>query len=123
MTTIIMLFMLPIGLYVYYTVEKKDKRVYHAVFDKFYTETVNSKILTEHEKIIRFEQMLERNGYNIVKVTDSKVVAQKKILSMGLMMIGIGIYFIGLLVYLLYYFYLQKPHEIVFALEPENKEK
>ena len=120
MTTILMLLMFPIGLYVYYGVEKKDKRVYQSVFDNFYSETLNSKNLTEHEKIIRFEQMLDQNGYKIVEVTDRKVVAQKKILSMGLMMIGIGIYFIGLLVYLLYYFYLQKPHEIVFALDTDN---
>jgi hypothetical protein len=121
MTTILMLLMLPIGLYVYFGREKKDKEVYFAVFDDFYKKTVKSKILSEHQKIERFEQMLEQNGYKIVEVTSTKVVAQKKILSMGLMMIGIGFYIIGLFVYLLYYFYLQKPHEIVFSLH-ETKE-
>jgi hypothetical protein len=121
MTTILMLLMLPIGLYVYFGREKKDKEVYLAVFDDFYKKTVKSKILSEHQKIERFEQMLEQNGYKIVEVTSTKVVAQKKILSMGLMMIGIGFYIIGLFVYLLYYFYLQKPHEIVFELH-ETKE-
>jgi hypothetical protein len=115
--------MFPIGLYVYYAIEKKDNKVYQAVFDDFYLETLKSKKLTEHEKIVRFEKMLEQNGYKIIEVSDTKVVAQKKILSMGLMMIGIGIYFIGLLVYLLYYFHIQKPHEIVFALDINKKDK
>jgi len=122
MTTILMLLMFPIGLYVYYGMEKKDNRAYQAVFDNFYKETLNNKKLTKKDKLIRFEQMLEQNGYKIVEVTSTKVVAQKKILSMGLMMIGVGIYFIGLLVYLLYYFYIQAPHKIVFALNINEKD-
>ena len=117
MTTILMLLMFPIGLYVYYGVEKKDNRAYRAVFNNFHMDTVKNMNLTNNEKIIQFEEMLKKNGYKIVEVTTKKVVAEKKVLSMGLMMIGVGIYFIGLLVYLLYYFYLQKPNKIVFALD------
>jgi len=122
MTTIIMLLMFPIGLYIYFNVEKQDNKRYLAVFDDFYHQTLKSSSLSDSDKIVRFEQMLEKNGYELIEVTKSRVVAEKKILSMGLMMIGIGVYFIGLLIYLLYYFYLQKPHRIEFALEPKDKE-
>jgi hypothetical protein len=116
MTTILMLLMLPIGLYVYFGKEKKDREIYQAVFDDFELKTVTRKNLTDREKIELFEQMLEQNGYKVVDVTETTVKAQKKILSMGLMMIGTGVYIIGLLVYLVYYFYLQKPHEIIFDI-------
>ena len=116
MTTILMLLMLPIGLYVYFGKEKKDRKVYQAVFDNFELNTANRTNLSNREKIELFEQMLEQNGYKIVEVTETSVKAQKKILSMGLMMIGTGVYIIGLFVYLLYYFYLQKPHEIIFDI-------
>jgi len=116
MTTILMLLMFPIGLYVYFKKEKKDNRLYQSVFDDFELKTVNRKNLNNQEKIELFERMLEQNGYKIVEVTETTVKGQKKILSMGLMMMGTGIYIVGLFLYLLYYFYWQKPHEIVFKL-------
>lgn len=116
MTTVLMLLMLPIGLYVYFGKEKKDREIYQAVFDDFELKTAKRKNLSNKEKIELFEQMLEQNGYKVVEVTETTVKAQKKILSMGLMMIGTGIYIVGLLVYLVYYFYLQKPHEIIFDI-------
>ena len=116
MTTVLMLLMLPIGLYVYFGKEKKDREVYQAVFNDFELKIAKRKELSNKEKIELFEQMLEQNGYNVVEVTDTTVKAQKKILSMGLMMMGIGIYIVGLLLYLVYYFYLQKPHEIIFDI-------
>jgi len=111
-----MLLMLPIGLYVYFGKEKKDREIYQAVFDDFESKTAKRKNLSNKEKIELFEQMLEQNGYKVVEVTETSVKAQKKILSMGLMMIGTGVYIVGLLVYLVYYFYLQKPHEIIFDI-------
>ena len=117
MTTIIMLFMLPIGLYVYFNKEKKDNIAYQIVFDDFYNKTRNNQKLSHQEKLERFEQMLEQNDYDIIEADEEKVIGQKKILSMGLIMIGIGFYLIGLLFYLLYYFYIQKPHKVVFSLK------
>jgi len=122
MTTVLMLLMFPLGLYVYFGREKKDQLVYQSVFDDFYHKTLQSKKINDAQKIERFEQMLEQNGYEIIELNEHKVVAQKKILSMGLIMMGIGIYFIGLLVYLLYYFYLQKPHEVMFSLDIDKKD-
>jgi len=118
MTTLLMILMFPIGIYVYFGKEKKDKIAYQKVFDDFHTKTLANKNLTDEEKLLRFEQMLEQNAYEIVEVSEHRVVAQKKILSMGLMMMGLGVYIIGLFVYLVYYFYFQKAHEVLFELKP-----
>ena len=63
--------------------------------------------------------MLEQNTYEVIEVSEHRVVAKKKVLSMGLMMMGLGVYIIGLFVYLFYFFYFfyfQKAHEVVFDL-------
>ena len=108
--------MFPIGLYVYFGREKKDKVVYQKVFDDFHEKTLANKNLTDKEKLQRFEQMLEQNAYEIVEVSEQRVVAKKKVLSMGLMMMGLGLYIVGLFVYLLYFYSFQKAHEVVFEL-------
>lgn len=117
MTTILMLVMFPIGLYVYFGREKQDKITYQKVFDDFYKKTLHNKNLTNSQKLLRFEQMLEQNAYEVVEVTESRVVAKKKVLSLGLMMMGLGVYIIGIFVYLFYFYFLQKPHKVVFELD------
>jgi hypothetical protein len=108
--------MFPIGLYVYLGKEKQDKIAYQKVFDDFHEKTLANKNLTDKEKLLRFEQMLEQNAYEVIEVSEQRVIAKKKILSMGLMMMGLGVYIVGLFIYLFYYFYFQKPHEVVFKL-------
>jgi len=116
MTTIIMLFLFPIGLYVYFVVEKKQNKVYQAVFDDFQTKISTKEELTTAEKKEQFEAMLLQNGYELVEVSEEKVVGEKKVLSMGLILIGTGVYIIGLFVYLAYFYGLQKPHVVEFKI-------
>ncbi|CAA6822039.1 MAG: Unknown protein [uncultured Sulfurovum sp.] len=116
MTTVLMILMLPMGLYVYFWVEKKDQIAYQKVFDDYQQKIVNNQNLTDAQKIVKFEQMLEQNGYEVTEVTLKRVVAKRKILSMGLIMIGLGLYIVGLFVYLFYFYVLQKPHTVVFEL-------
>ena len=117
MTTVLMLLMFPIGIYTYFFIEKKDKKIYQSVFDDFQKTTSQSKKLSKEEKIERFQQMLLRNGYEVITVTNSVVLGRKKVLSMGLILIGLGIYIIGIFFYLAYYFWFQKPHEVEFTLK------
>jgi len=63
-----------------------------------------------------WDRYLEQNTYEVIEVSEHRVVAKKKVLSMGLMMMGLGVYIIGLFVYLFYFFYFQKAHEVVFDL-------
>jgi len=116
MTTIIMMFLLPIGLYTYFVIEKKTKREYQEVFDRFQTETASKSQLSDEAKLNLFEQMLLKNGYAIIDVNSSCVVGEKKVLSMAWIMMGLGLYIIGLLFYLAYYFWFQKPHRVEFCI-------
>ena len=116
MTTLLMMFLFPIGLYTYFFIEKKTKKEYQAVFDNFQIQTASNSKLTSKEKITRFEQMLLQNEYEIIRINESTVVGEKKVLSMAFIFIGLGIYILGLFFYLAYYFWLQKPHRVEFSL-------
>ena len=116
MTTVIMLLMLPIGLYTYFVIEKKNKKEYQKVFDDFQEDISSQEKISSDEKLEQFIQMLVINGYKIKEESSHKVEGEKKVLSMGLMMIGTGFYFIGLIVYLLYFYFMQKPHKVVFVV-------
>jgi hypothetical protein len=107
--------MLPIGLYTYFFIEKKDKEKYQAVFDDFQVNTLKREI-TNAQKLELFEQMLEQNTYEIREQTQEYVVGEKKVLSMGLMMMGLGVYIIGLFFYLFYFYLFQKPHRVEFYI-------
>ena len=116
MTTILMMFLFPIGLYTYFVIEKKTKKEYQLVFDNFQKKTASSSKMTDEEKVHLFEQMLLQNGYTIVSMNGSTVVGEKKVLSMAFIMIGLGIYIIGLFFYLAYFFWFQKPHRVEFCI-------
>jgi len=116
MTTILMMFLFPIGLYTYFVIEKKTKKEYQLVFDNFQKKTSSSTKITDAEKVHLFEQMLLQNGYTIVSINKSMVVGEKKVLSMAFIMMGLGIYIVGLFFYLAYYFWFQKPHKVEFCI-------
>lgn len=116
MTTIIMMFLFPIGLYTYFVIEKRTKKEYQAVFDNFQQETVANAKLNNQEKLNLFEQMLLQNGYEIKELNGTSVVGEKKVLSMAFIFMGLGLYFVGLFFYLAYFFWFQKPHRVAFSL-------
>ena len=116
MTTVIMMLMFPMGLYTYLVIEKRVRREYQEVFDAFEYKTASNPSLNSSQKVELFEQMLMKNGYEVVSVDASHVVGEKKVLSMAWMMMGLGIYIIGLFFYLAYYFWFQKPHRVEFVL-------
>jgi len=115
MNTIIMIFALPIGIFLLMG-EKKARAKYQAVFDNFY-KNIQSEDYTDEKKIELFKEMLETNHYK-VKTTKTEVIGEKKIFSIGWMFIGIGTLYVGLLVlvYIVYYLYFQKPHVVRFKL-------
>ncbi len=120
MTTLLMMFLLPIGLYTYFFIEKKTNKEYQLVFDDFQKQTDSNAKLSEEEKLNLFEQMLLQNGYEVVSINRACVVGEKKVLSMAFIFMGLGIYIIGLFFYLAYYFWFQKPHKVEFCIEQQS---
>lgn len=117
MTQVLMMLLLPIGLYTYFFVERKNKRLYQHTFDDFAQKISTNKNLSDEEKMQRYKAMLITNGYTIVEDTKKSIVGERKILSLGLMMIGAGLYLVGLLVYILYYYTMQKPHIVKYQID------
>jgi uncharacterized membrane protein YukC len=106
-----MIFALPIGMFLLMG-EKKARAKYQAVFDDFY-KNIQSENYTDEKKIELFKEMLKTNHY-AVTTTKTEVIGKKKIFSIGWMFIGVGTLYVGLLVYIVYYLYFQKPHVVRF---------
>ena len=116
MTQVIMLFLFPIGLYFYFFVERKARPKYQKVFDDFQEKVKNDSTLSNEEKIEQYKEMLQYNGYTIVASTKTSIKGQKRIFYMSLLAMGMGLYLVGAVVYLIYYFWIQKPHVIRYEL-------
>lgn len=94
-----------IGAVVFYF-EQKNKKSYQRVFDDFFDKISHKSSIKKEQKLFLAMQMLEKNGYTTSQ-KDATVTAKKKIFSLGLFLMSFGLY-------LLYYFYLQKPHTVTF---------
>jgi uncharacterized membrane protein YukC len=110
-----MIFALPIGLYLL-AQEKKSMYRYQAIFDDFFRKVQADTTLSPKEKTTLLEEMLYKNGYTISAKEGHTVSGEKKIFSIGWLFVGIGTLYIGLIVYILYYLYFQKPHKLEFRL-------
>jgi uncharacterized membrane protein YukC len=109
-----MLFALPIGIFLLLG-EKKARAKYQAIFDNFY-QSINTKQYSQKQKMHLYEEMLHKNDYIITEKNQDAVVGEKKILSIGWLFIGIGTLYVGLLVYIVYFLYFQKPHVVRFVV-------
>jgi len=108
-------FAIPIGIYTL-MFEQKSKKKYQQLFEDFYAQTINNPKLTQIQKYDLLLQLLEKNGYKIIEESDSKLIGEKKILSLGWIILGLGFFYVGVLFYLLYYYLMQKPHRLVYEL-------
>ncbi len=115
MTTIIMLISLPIGIYILFY-EKEQMQKYQAVFDDFYNKLIDDNSLLKEEKLKLLQDMLYKNSYDVTQIQENSIKAQKKIFSVGWLFVGVGTFYIGLFIYIIYYFYFQKPHVLKFRV-------
>ena len=116
MTQVIMLFLFPIGFYFYFVVERKEKPKYQEIFDNFGKKIRDNNALTNESKIEYFRDMLLKNGYHIKNINSKEVIGEKRILSMSLLTMSLGVFYVGIIFYLIYYLYFQKPHRVEYKL-------
>ena len=109
MSQVIMIFLFPIGLYFYFFVEKKERVKNQKIFDDFKESIKSNTKLSSSEKKELYIQMLEHNDY-IITSSENTVLGEKKLFSMSLLAMGAGLYMVGMVFYLLYYYWVQKPH-------------
>jgi hypothetical protein len=110
----------PIGLYFYFFVEKKARPAYDKVFTDFETEIQEDTSLLETDKIQHYKEMLLKNEYKIINVTSHCIAGEKRIFSMSLFAMSIGFYYVGAVIYLLYFYYFQTPHRVTFKINKDT---
>jgi len=111
MSQVIMLFLFPLGLYFYFFKERPARSVYIKVFTDFETKVQNKTTLSDAHKTQLYQEMLEKNDYKI---------GEKRIFSMSLFAMSAGLYLVGVVFYLLYWYYLQTPHRVTFHTQKDH---
>ena len=119
MSQVIMWFLFPIGLYFYFFKERPSRPAYNKIFTDFETKVQNDSTLSDTDKIQRYKEMLGKNEYKIVQTTPECIVGEKRIFSMSLFAMSAGLYLVGVVFYLLYWYYLQTPHRVTFRLHKD----
>jgi hypothetical protein len=105
---VLLIFLIPIGVIVY-IYERRVFKENRAILNGYIKmEISDNSSLTNLQKIEKTQALLDKNGYKVVQKDDKSIVGEKKIFSIGLLFIGVFIF------YLLYYFFFQKPDRLEF---------
>lgn len=116
MTTIIMMFILPIGILTYFW----DKRNYKQSLELFqtYILQISRSDLARNDKLNAIDEMFYQNGYKKVEKTEQYLVVEKKHFNVGMLLICFGLLnYIGIFLYLGYYRFFLKPRRLYADLE------
>lgn len=115
MGTVVMIFILPVGLGFLY-VERKNQPKYQAIFDTFIEEVDTHEHYTDKEKLDHIARMFQLNNYTIER-TSTSIEGRKRLYSVGAIFVGLGFVYIGALLYILYIRYIKKPHIVRYDIE------
>lgn len=119
MSTIIMMFILPLGIVIYFW----DRRNYAQSLDIFrnYILQMSHADLSDSEKIDHIDEMFYQNGYIRIERTESRLVVEKKHFNIGVLFIAVGaLTYFGLFLYLIYYRFFLKARRVNVDLKREN---
>ena len=115
MTTILMLFILPLGI-AFYFFDKRTRRENQIIFDT-YIDKIKHSDLSDKEKLASIDHMYYENDYKRVFIDDRHLVVEKKHFNLGVLFIFFGVanYF-GIVFFLIYYKYILKPQRLTIEL-------
>lgn len=115
MTTVIMLFILPLGI-VFYLFDKKIRRQNREIYEN-YTAVIKASDLSNQEKIEKIDEMYYHNGYRRVSVSDTTLVVEKKHFNLGVLFIFFGLLaYFGVIFFIIYYHFILKPERVEITL-------
>ena len=120
MSQVIMWFLFPIGLYFYFFVERKNRPTYEKVFTDFEASVQSNTSLSNTQKTQQYKEMLRKNDYKIIETTPTSITGEKRIFSMSLFAMSAGLYLVGVVFYLLYWYYIQTPHRVTFHTQRDS---
>ncbi|MDD5406465.1 MAG: hypothetical protein PHE73_05960 [Sulfurovaceae bacterium] len=119
MTTVIMIFILPIGIVIYFW-DKKNYRQALELFESFILKIKDSD-LSDDNIIKNIEMMFYKNDYSIIKLKNGHFIAEKKHFNIGTLLIMFGLMnVIGLVLYLVFYKFFLKPRQLLIDLKSDN---
>jgi hypothetical protein len=109
MTTVLLLLTLPLGLLLLWF-DKKNVAEAEYMFEAFTEQLRHDESLSAQEKVARADEMFWHNGFRRVEKSAHHLVVERKHFNMGILVIAFALLnYIGVLLYLGYYFLLQKP--------------
>lgn len=109
MTTIIMMFALPIGIIIYFW-DRKNSAATERVYKAFIDQVRSNRMLSDEEKLLRIDAMFYGNGYRTVLREPKKLIVEKKFLNLGILVIAFALLnLLGVILFIIHYFYLLKP--------------
>lgn len=118
MGTVIMLFILPLGVLVYFW----DRRNYTQSLEIFrsYITQMSHTDLPDADKMAKIDEMFYQNGYTRIGRSDTHLIIEKKHFNIGMLLISVGLLtYFGLFFYLLYYRFFLKPRRLSIDFEGE----
>lgn len=119
MSTIIMMFILPLGIIIYFW----DRRNYAQNLQVFreYSVQIWHADFSENEKMDRIDELFYQNGYTRIERSGCRLAVEKKHFNIGLLFIAVGaLTYFGLFIYLIYYRFFQKPRRLIVNLNDEE---
>lgn len=119
MSTVITFFLLPIGIVIFFW-DRRNERENLMIFERYTRKLVDTEC-TVNEMMELIERMFNKNGYEVVERTKTSIVVEKKHVNPGIifMLFGIASY-IGLLIYLFYYYFLLRPQQLYIDLNSDQ---
>ena len=111
MTTIIMMFLLPIGIITYYW-DKKNYANNIRVFHDYVVRILESD-MPSSKKLDTIDEMFYQNNYKRIAKTSTTLIVEKKHFNLGVLLIFLGtMTYFGVIFYLIYFYYILKPRRI-----------
>lgn len=119
MSTVIMLFVLPIGILIFFW-DRKNHAQSLSIFGDYIVKMQHTDFDDVH-RMEHIDAMFYENGYSIVSKEQSKLVVEKKHFNIGLLFIFFGLMnYIGIFVYILLYRFVLKPRRLCVDLTTET---
>lgn len=113
-----MIFILPIGIIIYFWDRKNYAK--NIQFFDLHIRKISNLQLEKVEKINTIEKMFLKNDYTSVSQSDRTLIVEKRHVNIGVPFIMMGLMaYIGIVVYIVYYYYFLKPRRLQINLENE----
>jgi len=118
MSTILMMFILPIGIIIYFW-DRKNYRQNIALFEE-YIEKMRRADFDDAQRMQRIDTMFYENGYRTVQKETTRLTVEKKHFNIGLLFIFFGLMnYFGIFIYIIVYRFFQKPRRLCVSLTAE----